>query len=245
MVEWVERGPKDLWSQNKLLQAKLFPFSTSMISNFSEKLPTTPRAETWTTLVSLGSLSTMFGKGFWDPEHLGFPLMHLHHIWPHYKQVEADTQKNWWDMPSFSPFLIPDCPSWWGAVEVSLTHHFLPSCLPPAGLSIMIRGFLQRNCCQSPFHHPNNSSDNVWLITYPLILLLSGVTISKSTLTALSLSSMVRQPNRAIFSKCSFGIFFKRATQSLLAVQTCCLSWLCSLILLLWMTKQELDLNSF
>lgn len=53
------------------------------------------------------------------------------------------------------------------AVEVNLIHHLLPSYLPPTGLSVMIRGFLQRYCCQSPSHRPNSSTDNVWLITYP------------------------------------------------------------------------------
>lgn len=122
---------------------------------------TTPRAGTWTPRGSLGSPSAVFGKGFWAPlDALPAHLANLKAAGGRHTQQLMGYAQLW-------PISHPRLPSWCRAAEVSLTHHFFPSYLPPAGLSIMIRGFLPRDCCQSPFHHPNSSTDNVWLISHP------------------------------------------------------------------------------
>lgn len=177
ITKWAERRPEDLWSQNKLLQAELFPLSTSMICSFlgetfwpSHELEHEPdqplRAASVPSLLRVSGTTNL--------PALGLPLGT---VWAYPAMLQAGgdihTHDERWDMPCFSLFPLPGCPSWWGAVEMSLTCHLLPSylvveqLLPPASLSITIRGFLQRNCCQSPFHHPSSSIDNVWLITYP------------------------------------------------------------------------------
>lgn len=71
IAEWAERGPEDLWIQSKLLQAELFPLSTSMSCSSRSSFLPTPRAGAWARLTSLGSFSAVFGEGFWDHKPAG------------------------------------------------------------------------------------------------------------------------------------------------------------------------------